>query len=275
MTDVVSEMRAPGLPDFANSPLTEVVLGIQYSPLANYKGTHAFEIWDLFKGEFGLVEEHQPVPSQFETFGRVGQAVNVEFVRAPIHNRYWFLTDDKAELLQFQPDRFTQNWRKMESANRPYPRFESVVERFFQNFEKLSEFVDRKALGPLAPNQCEVSYINHIPANAPDGAPIPVEFYLSLFAKKPTFESDDIRCVFRKEIVEEGDAIGRYIVEVASAWTPEGESIFRLTLTARGTPPSPNAQGCRKFMEATRLGIAQIFLDVTTDEAKALWDQKS
>ncbi|MBK6702793.1 MAG: hypothetical protein IPG56_02750 [Caulobacteraceae bacterium] len=61
------------LPEFKNSPLTEVVLSVQFAPLVNYRGTNAFEVWSLFREEFSQLEEHPPLPQQFETFGRSAQ----------------------------------------------------------------------------------------------------------------------------------------------------------------------------------------------------------
>jgi uncharacterized protein (TIGR04255 family) len=202
--------------------------------------------------------------------------VNLEFVKAPLPSRYWFLTDDKAELLQFQPDRFIQNWRKIESSSRAYPRFEAMIARYFDNLENLSAYAEQKGLGAIVPNQCEVTYINQLSARDANDDVIPAAFYFSPLGGVGEFKPDDLRCTFRKEIKnDEGEAVGRFIVEIADAWTAEGESIYRMTLVGRGAPPTPDLAGCRHFMESVRLGISDIFLATTTKEAQKIWGRVS
>ncbi len=197
--------------------------------------------------------------------------MNFEFVKGPVHSRYWFLTDDSAELLQFQPDRFTQNWRKVASVGRPYPRFEAMIERFFADFDKLAGLANSKGWGVITPNQCEVSYINHLPASDESGQAIPVENYISSL-RTTGLRLEDVRCALRKEIKNDsGEAIGRYVVEIASAWDADGASIYRLAIVARGAPPDLRSDGCRAFMESARVGIAEIFLEITTKEAQEQW----
>ena len=265
------------LPEFKNSPLTEVVLSVQFAPLVNYRGTNSFEVWSLFREEFSQLEEHPPLPQQFETFGRSAQgSVNLEFVRGPMPSRYWFLTDDKSELLQFQPDRFIQNWRKVAAGGRPYPRFESMIARYFDNIETLALYAETSELGPIAPNQCEVTYINQLPARREDGSVVPPEHYFSLFAKAPRFAASDTRTTFRQEIKDDqGESVGRYIIEFADAWNSDGESIYRLTLVGRGAPQSADLNASREFMERMRLGIFDAFIAVTTDEAQKAWGKET
>jgi hypothetical protein len=71
--------------------------------------------------------------------------------------------------LQVQRDRFIHNWQKAgEGAD--YPRFERMIDTLENGFRKFIAVIDREGLGPVIPNQCEVSYYNQIPV--PDGKTI-------------------------------------------------------------------------------------------------------
>jgi hypothetical protein len=67
-------------------------------------------------------------------------------------------------MIQVQNGRFLFNWIGVHGD--PYPRYERVREQFIENFESFREFLSREQLGSLAPNQWEVTYLNHIPRDS-------------------------------------------------------------------------------------------------------------
>ena len=80
----------------------------------------------------------------------------------PDMNRVHFINREKTQLLQVQRDRFLHNWRKVGDGD-SYPRFERMIETFESGLRKFIAMIDREGLGPIVPNQCEVSYFNQIP----------------------------------------------------------------------------------------------------------------
>ncbi len=54
--------RPDHLPDFAEPPLDEVVLGVQFEPVSGYSAVYAKDIWELFRSEFPKVQEQPILP---------------------------------------------------------------------------------------------------------------------------------------------------------------------------------------------------------------------
>jgi uncharacterized protein (TIGR04255 family) len=63
--------------------------------------------------------------------------------------------------LQIQNSIFYYNWRKRE-ATKSYPRYKSIIRPFKSNLDKFAAFLERHDLGPIAPKEFELSYINQL-----------------------------------------------------------------------------------------------------------------
>jgi len=75
--------------------------------------------------------------------------------------RIWFINKDKSNLIQYQPDCFLFNWRKLPGAE-IYPRY-SVISKLFENSHQIfASFVKENELGNIKYQECELTYINHI-----------------------------------------------------------------------------------------------------------------
>ena len=108
-------------------------MGVQFTPATEYSQVRVSEVWSLFRKDFPLTQEAPPLTPTFETFGlpqggRGGPQFNVRSM--PEHSRYWFISPNEEELLQFQKDRFLHNWRKIGGRTNEYPRFETLIAKF-------------------------------------------------------------------------------------------------------------------------------------------------
>jgi uncharacterized protein (TIGR04255 family) len=266
--------RPQHLPDFGNPPLNEVILGIQFNSPPGYQQIMAGDVWSLFKSRFPKIQELPPLPPVFETFGQPrGAQINFGFVTGPQHNRFWFLTDDGVQLIQFQNDRFLHNWRKLAVLGNEYPRFEAIIADFQAETSQLESFFVDMGAGPLTINQCEISYINHI--YPPTGGRINPYDWLSIF-NFGTLEIDDFSVTFRRRITNsDGKPIGRLICEgITNARPEDGQEFIQLSLTVRGVPNAPNLESALEFLVRGREIIVSQFADITTESAHRLWERK-
>jgi hypothetical protein len=67
---VMSGSTAP-LPSFENPPVSEVALGVEYSPLENWRSAHGGLYWAEIKQNYPSTEIQPPLPSQIEAFEEV------------------------------------------------------------------------------------------------------------------------------------------------------------------------------------------------------------
>jgi uncharacterized protein (TIGR04255 family) len=264
--------RPETLPEFEKPPLNEVVVGIQFTPARGYQQIRAGEVWALFRDRFPQVEELPPLAPMFETFGLPqAQHVNFGIVSGATHDRFWFLSETRDELIQFQNDRLLHNWRKVGTKSE-YPRFERIFNHFESEVRSLEAYFSNLYPQLLNINQCEISYINHIRPVEADR--IDLHDWLSFFTFPNRQVPDDFSASFRKVILNpDGRPSGRLYCEAASAAEPNGRQLISLTLTARGAPSGSDVNAALEFLARGREMIVGLFADVTTESAHKIWER--
>ncbi|HXY56975.1 MAG TPA: TIGR04255 family protein [Methylocystis sp.] len=270
MTD--SPTRPGHLPDYTNPPLTEVVLGVQFAPATGYQQIRAGEVWRLYQSEFPFVEEQQPLAPAFESFGLPFQANAVAFglVAGAVHDRFWFVSRERDELIQFQQDRLMHNWRKVGADSGSYPRFENILPRFAKELEALESYFGTLAPQTLKCNQAEISYINLI--NLADGGiQTTVGKWIRILDFK-NLEPDECTIVLRRALIgTNGKRYGRLTCELKSGPHPGGERAIVLALTVRGAPEEPSISSALELLKRGRDLIVEEFTSITTDSAHEIW----
>jgi uncharacterized protein (TIGR04255 family) len=273
--------RPADLPDFVSPPVTEVVLGVQFNSLDRLFSPHLGLVWEVFKDEFPLVEDHPYFPPAFETFGTPAPfmipGVNFQILARPEMARTNFLNREKTQALQVQRDRFLHNWRKTGEGD-DYPRFERMIETFSAGFGKFTSVVDRENLGPVIPNQCEVTYFNQIPV--PENETIWSQFALTFpdMVGNGTIEElgapEDARFVLRYVISADGGLLGRVTVAAQPARRADGVTIIQFTLTARGKPITLDVSGVLDFLAHGRILLNRVFKKLTSPTMQQRWGRK-
>lgn len=264
-------MRPSHLPDYKSPPLNEVVLGVQFEQPSGYRQIRAGEVWALYKQQYPLVDEQPPLQPVFETFGgRPNSGLQFGFTTSAVHDRFWFLSETKDELIQFQADRLLHNWRKVGDGTNPYPRFEKMIEKFKSELLDLESYFANLATQKLAINQCEISYINHIVA----GEKFDPSAWLRFLTLPDSCRADEVTVSVRRVLHDaESKPFARLFVDAATGFNPQGEKILVLTLTVRGTPRRTSIDDAIKFICAGRETIVSTFADVTTDAAQKVWER--
>ncbi len=271
--------RSTNLPDFERPPVNEVYLSAQFEPLAKLRSAHYGLFWERLRPNFPEIEEHPPLRHQLEVFGvrkPIGSDVRIELVERPPMPRYWYLNKDGHHLIQFQNDRFIHNWRKLTEQD-SYPRYESVVERFFGELQQLEDFVRVEKLGEIVVDQCEISYTNHIVSGSGwethADAPAVFSFLRKPRTRDPLAEAEDEQCRLRFVLRSvEGEPIGRLTVTVTPAFRATDErALFVFQLTAHGRSLGNGMEGVRRFFEIGRAAIVNGFAALTTTNMHRVW----
>jgi len=283
----INKTRPADLPDFKRPPLVEVVLGVQFSELTRYRTVHAGLLWgSKFRNSFPKFVEQPPLDTVFEVFGAVKPAqtqVQITTASGPMVPRLWFKNKEDTELIQIQSDRFLHNWRKT-NDDVSYPRYESIRDRFFEELHEVRSFFEEEKIGSIEPNQCEVTYVNHI--NLGDKSDVRAHFYRIFNFLKPFDEESGWHGenlpeledgVFNVRFIIRGpnapNPLGRLYIEIQSAVDSAGIPIVRASLTARGAPLSPEFKDVAKFFDVGRDAIVRGFTAVTTPEMHKLWER--
>jgi uncharacterized protein (TIGR04255 family) len=248
-------------------------MGVQFAPPRGYQQIYAREVWELFRKEFPKVQELPPLPPSFETFGRPQSArINFGIVTGASHNRFWFISENEDELIQFQNNRLLHNWRKVGGRTNPYPRFENIFPKFEAEISKLERYFTNFSYEPLNINQCELTYLNHILLTEEDSTSI--DKWIRLINLE-TFALEDFTLIFRKIIRDEGgNPCGRLICESHTAINDKEEPLILLTLIVRGAPKEPNISSALDFLRDGRETIVNCFDEITTEFAHEKWGKE-
>lgn len=266
------------MPDYSSPPLNEVVLGVQFEPHEGYQQVRAGEVWNLYRQDYPIVQEHQALSPTFETFG-LPQAAQFNFgiISGASHDRFWFLSPSQDELIQFQNDRLLHNWRKFGDHTNEYPRYEAIIRKFEAELRSLERYMMSLGSRPdqrLKINQSEITYINHIPCEGDAGTACQSAKWLSLF-NIDDYRFEDFNCTFRRRALRaDGSPYARLTCQAAVGSEPKKGRIIVLTLTFRGAPQHDTIDSALEFLGVGRQMIVEFFTQITTKEAHVAWGRK-
>lgn len=147
------------LPKFSNPPVTEMVLGVEFAPISNWKVTHFGLFWQLIRDEYPDVEVQHPLPEQREKFGQQQQSTFTLDLSFQPQQRCWFSDESQTWLIQIQNSRFITNWKAGVGG---YPGHDVVIGKFSSEWNRFIKFIKTENLQDPNPLQAEVTYINHI-----------------------------------------------------------------------------------------------------------------
>lgn len=263
----------PQLLEFERPPVIETVLSVQFQPLPEIVTTHLGSLWDSVRDRFPLFEIRPPVSTAVEQFQEGdAPAGTVVTSSAEALVRCWFTSTDKATLIQVQSDRFIHNWRRTKEAPE-YPRYSTIRPRFEQEWGSFCAFLEKCGLGLPVPNQCEVTYVNHIELRHGEGDRLRLEEVSPMLAgaSAKTFLPDPvwIEC---KTVYDMAERAGRLHVSLNPVIRrADGERIAVLQLTARGRPRGHKAADVLEWLDVGREWVVRGFFDATSQTMHKLW----
>jgi uncharacterized protein (TIGR04255 family) len=273
-------MTETGSPKFRKPPVSEVVMSIQFEPVVKLTPVHLGRWWQGERRErYPICEERPPLPSVREDLGKPSApSFSVTLSGVPPTPALWFLADDRSELLQVQRDRFSRNWTRPSPDVAEYPSYDNLLPLFEAEFTEFADFLRAEDLGSPTAVQCELTYINPLPAGqgweelgqvgnvlAPWSGTY-TEGFLSL----P--EDIQINARFRM-FTDDGEPIGRLTTTLQPGWGADERPVLLFTLTARGRPLSPDVAGAREFLNIGHRWIVQGFTTLTTPAMHSLWER--
>jgi len=147
-------------PSFANPPVVETIIGVQFATLTGFRSHHYGWLWREFLGadEWIPIADEKPLPEYMEPFDSpllkttAAQPETSLRVRLKLRSK-----QHPHRTLQIQADKFYLSWVRGEGALPDYGMIKPLFDEYFTRFEK---FVSESLLGQLKPNLWEVMYVN-------------------------------------------------------------------------------------------------------------------
>jgi uncharacterized protein (TIGR04255 family) len=262
---------------FADPPVNEVVLSIQFASVASDDALLLAEFWPRIKDRFPRIERQPPIAGVIEDFSSPPKPAPVEIEFAPqgLPLRYWCISELGNDLIQFQKDRFLVNWRK-QGEEIPYPRYEHVREGFAELAPIFQEAVSPTS--PLEIIQCEITYINEISARPESGfGHMELNRVLRLFKDQLSLEAvppaEDTQFQSRHVLRRQNnEPYGRFYIGASPGFRNlDSAPIYGVTLMARGLPPTPDLEGALSFFDDGHDRIVRTFKEITTADMHVQW----
>jgi uncharacterized protein (TIGR04255 family) len=193
--------------------------------------------------------------------------------------RCWFLNDSGSELLQVQQDRFIHNWRRTEHAD-VYPRYTHISDTFREELDVFRKFVESEKVGEFTPNQCEVTYVNHIPSGSAWHQLGEIAKVISTITADYSDDflpaPEEAQFTARYVIPNDGGSpLGRLRIAADPAYRiSDRHPIFVLQLTARGAPVGAGVEGVLHFLDVGHEWVVRGFASITTKLMHEVWGRK-
>jgi uncharacterized protein (TIGR04255 family) len=250
------------LPSYKNPPVVEVVCGVLFSPLEKFLLPHFGLLWEKFKPEYPVCQEHELLLPNIERLERSDVPIELPPSLLP---RVWFLQKDGKSLIQVQKDRFLHNWRKQET-DQEYPRYERIIRSFDDRLGTFLEFLKEHELGALKPEQYEMTYLNHINQGEGWNALNDLGGLFPDFARtsgKSRFLTS-IEAINWNTSFALPEKKGRLHVSIRSAFrVSDFRPVIILDMTVRGRPPDDSPKQRLGWFDLAHEWIVQGFADVT------------
>jgi len=274
----MSDQEEP-LPSFQKPPVVEVALSVQFDALKGLGTPQIGLLWQEFRSRLPVTEEQAPLEPQVERFGAARRpflGVAFQMMSKPPAPRCWFLNTEGTELIQVQTDRFIHNWRKAGEGDQ-YPRYERLRKAFEEELGQFVKFIERENLGQFVPNQCEVSYVNHIVPGAvwknhgdlDKAITVFQRHYSDNFLGAAEEANTNLQFVISGAT---GEPIGRLHVSASPVFGVKDDlPMLHLSLTARGRPEKEGIDGVMKFLDLGRNWVVRGFKSITTPEMHREW----
>jgi uncharacterized protein (TIGR04255 family) len=270
------------LPSFERPPVNEVVLSVSFDRPAGFGIAHLGDFWHRkLVSDLRDVEEQAPYQPPVEVLSShpAPPFMNLQMLATPPSPRLWAKSPDGTKLVQLQPNWFASNWRETAESKPPYPRWPVMEEFFLDYFHRFQDYLNEEGFGEVTPQQCEVSYINHIRPNPIWRDHSDIDKVLVLAGATAEFlprpENLQLAAAYRIKTADGTDR-GRLHVNAQPAFQREGNlPILVLTLVARGDSLSPDEDGMMEFFRLGHEWIVRGFAAITTPAMHEEWGRET
>ncbi|MBU1866261.1 MAG: TIGR04255 family protein [Actinobacteria bacterium] len=259
------------MPTFENPPVVEQVLAVRFAPLDAFTSPYLGSFWSRVESDFPIAFERGPYDMPLERLGDALPRGGIEFTVGPppAKTRAWLVSADDERLIQIQRDFFAYNWRKRKGD---YDRYEVGRDNFAKYFREFEAFLADKGLGEIGPRQCEVTYINHIRPGPPSKLSSLVSVLQEPELRQPATALLTANLALVLALEKDGARFANlHVSAVPATQGDDDESIWVLTLTARGLPLGEGIGGILAFLDLSRRAIVTNFVTLTTEECHKEW----
>lgn len=257
------------LPAYKKPPVIEVVCGIAFKKIEQFKAPHLGLFWQKIRADYPICQHAPPLgfpPDLSES---------IADFELPLP-RIWFINEKMNSLIQLQNNRFFYNWRKMH-PDEPYPSYQTVIKQFIANLELFQAFLEEEKLGSFSPADCELTYINHILKgegwerifDIPDVLPD-----INWRSKNTRFLPEPLNIGWMTSFVLPEDKGQLHVKLDQASHKIDKRPILRLEISAKGLGADKSPKAIMNWFELAHKWIVCGFADLTNMKIqKTVWER--
>jgi uncharacterized protein (TIGR04255 family) len=261
-----------GLPDFANPPVDEVVLSVEFAALPGFGVPHFGLFWERIRSEYPKFEVKPPLSSPGDQFAP--NQVSLQLLATP-EVRCWFLEESGSYLLQLQNDRLLLNWRKVVGTE-TYPRYPMLRDRFERAWIAFLDFLSAEGIPSPRVVQCEVLYVNNIAYDKGWKGFGELHKVVGTLAtpQHGRFLPAPERTTMQMAYALENNAGRLFVTLTPVIRSRDSAEVLQIRLNARGAPKSSESNDLLQWLDLGRRWVVRGFADFTTENMHKVWGKK-
>ncbi len=269
---------------FKNPPIWELSISVSAQAPGWFNPYDIRELHDLFRDQFPNVERHpafvghQIFPTQ-QTM--IGVGVQQAFQMMPDLNRWWFVNELGSDIIQVQENFLARNWRRLVTPPAevaPYPGFDAIYSDFQDMVGATRDFAGRHNVPFGEPMVCELVYEDLIPLAKADGGSWRYSELIAPIQFDPPIVAGGLTLSWL-EYIDQSRRDGPFTLNVTiqsigipSATQEKPPGFVKISFIARS--PCAGWTEAYSFIEAAHLRLGQRLVDLTTDAARAIWEER-
>lgn len=245
---------------FDAPPMAEVSLGCIFLPRPDFLVPHFGAFWERIRHEFPDIAHAAPIVN-IEDGARVDDIFLLP--------RIWYVSGDKARLVQLQQNRFHFNWRKTDDEA-TYVRFPAVQAEAIRLWDSFGRYVREATGSEVEPLAHELTYTNIV--TAPGKTPF--ELADETLRDAAWCQGDRFlappKALSHSYTFDVPDGIGDLTVSIVTGRrADDGRGVLKLDLSVRGRSSPQRRLGL--WSQQAHDHLIQAFKDLTTPAMHQQW----
>jgi len=252
------------------APLGEMVLGMQFAPLAGWSVLHYGLYWESIRQAFPKFELKDPL---LDPSGLASMQAAVSAPGGFLPPRVWFIDESDAYVLQLQHDRMLLNWRRRQDST--YPRFRNLYSRLATIWSEFVQFSEKAGLGTPRVSRCENSYYNYVDTQALQSAGTPFEGIFPVWHGGLQDYLGNSPTLAFSLTVALPDVQGQTTTSLQPAVVPnERKVLLQVQFTTAIVPAASDMDAVLAALELGHKWNVRAFREFTSEHAQQLWGRR-
>lgn len=268
-------VEIPSIADFRSPPVVEVVCGVQFEPLAEFRTAHIGLFWEQVRPQYPVTRDAFALPPVLESLGAPGAALPFPPfgpTGVPIP-RVQLVDEQGGQMIQIQNGRFHHNWERR-LGDEPYRRYKNIRPAFEGSWAQFKQFLQGQGLPAPRPTQYELSYVNHIAAGELWDSARGITDVLPWFSPPRTAAGSIFEPQFAMHVPVPNCNGRLHVSGQVGVRARDGQQVLAVELIVRGAPTVPGDDAdLILWMDEARAQIVRTFVALTGVKARHYWGQ--